>query len=82
MAFFKKAKEKIWYERKFGSDLPALSNHRVKFDKGDSVSQSIWDNSLERYQKNDFKLYWELLREVRKYQYKYMTGGGDARKSN
>lgn len=46
----------------------------MKFDKGGSVSQSIWDNSLERYQRNNFKFYWELLQEVRKYQYKYMTG--------
>jgi 2-polyprenyl-3-methyl-5-hydroxy-6-metoxy-1,4-benzoquinol methylase len=36
--------------------------------------KSIWDNSAEQYQKNGFKIYWELLPEVAKYQRKCMTG--------
>ena len=37
-------------------------------------SQSIWDNSREQYQKGDFKIYWELLPEVAKYQNRCMVG--------
>ena len=40
----------------------------------DRPSESIWDNSREQYCKNDFKLYWELLPAVVKYQLKSMTG--------
>jgi SAM-dependent methyltransferase len=37
-------------------------------------SESIWDNSISQYKKNDFKIYWELLSEVEKYQLKCITG--------
>jgi ubiquinone/menaquinone biosynthesis C-methylase UbiE len=37
-------------------------------------SETIWDNSREHHCKNDFKLYWALLREVEKYQMKAITG--------
>jgi len=39
-----------------------------------SSSQSIWDNSMEQYQKGNFKTYWELLPPVAEYQMKCMTG--------
>ena len=38
------------------------------------VTETIWDNSTEQYRKDDFKIYWELLAAVEKYQMKYMTG--------
>jgi len=73
-AFLGKAKKKVFDIVKSGEDLSASNNHAVQFGKVDSSSGSIWDNSFERYQKGYFKLYWELLREVQKYQYKCMTG--------
>ena len=47
------------------------------YRKDKSSSQSIWDNSTEQYQRDDFKLYWELLPLVEKYQMECMTGDGD-----
>ncbi|MFO0753168.1 MAG: hypothetical protein U0411_07585, partial [Thermodesulfovibrionales bacterium] len=35
--------------------------------------KSIWDNSLDQYQKGEFKIYWELLDEIHKYQCQCMT---------
>jgi len=37
-------------------------------------SGSIWDNSIEQYCKNNFKLYWETLTDVFKYQFRSITG--------
>ena len=39
-----------------------------------SELKSIWDNSIEQYQKCDFKTYWELLPIVFQYQNRCMTG--------
>ncbi|VVB56326.1 Methyltransferase domain protein [uncultured archaeon] len=38
------------------------------------ISNTIWDNSKEQYQKGNFKIYWELLPAIEKYQMKYITG--------
>jgi len=39
-----------------------------------SAPGSIWDNSQEQFCNNGFKLYWECLPEVAKYQLKAITG--------
>lgn len=40
----------------------------------ETEKKSIWDNSAEQYQTKGFKLYWETLPEIAKYQRKCMTG--------
>jgi SAM-dependent methyltransferase len=42
--------------------------------KSNRDSKSIWDDSLRQYEKDNFKLYWETLPEVSRYQNKCMTG--------
>lgn len=39
-----------------------------------SSSESLWDNSKEQYCRDGFKIYWETLPEVRKYQLSCITG--------
>ncbi|MGC9976177.1 MAG: class I SAM-dependent methyltransferase, partial [Syntrophales bacterium] len=46
-------------------------------NENDPSSESIWDRSSEQYKRGNFKVYWELLPEVAKYQYKCMTGRED-----
>ena len=46
----------------------------MKSQNYNSNSKSIWDNSAEQYKKGDFKIYWELLTEVEKYQFKSISG--------
>lgn len=53
--------------------IPGKST-RIGFMDSSSNSTSIWDNSLEQYQREGFKIYWELLTTVEKYQFKCMTG--------
>ncbi len=48
------------------------NDHSEEENKPDS--QSIWDNSKEQYQKDNFKLYWELLPAIERYQMKCITG--------
>ncbi len=73
--FARKAKGKILDIVNSGNDSTASNNHAVQSGKIDSSSSKpIWDNSFARYQKDNFKLYWELLPEVQKYQYRCMTG--------
>ena len=46
----------------------------MKSNEDNSVSKSIWDNSIDQYQKDNFKTYWELLPIVFQYQNRCMTG--------
>lgn len=61
-----------------GAAVPPCANDlnvHLAMEEGDSGS--IWDNSQEQYVKGGFKLYWELLPEVARYQLKAMTGKRD-----
>ncbi len=57
-----------------GNGAAPSPDNDVYASEGRDEEKSIWDNSLNQYQKGDFKVYWELLSEVRKYQFKCMTG--------
>ena len=46
----------------------------MKSNEDNSVSKTIWDNSIDQYVRDDFKIYWELLPTVSQYQYRCMTG--------
>jgi SAM-dependent methyltransferase len=46
----------------------------IKLQQRDSETKTIWDNSVDQYQKKGFKLYWELLPAVEEYQLRSMTG--------
>lgn len=70
-----KLKFKKIINNSFCSNIKQQKEHLVIKNKSQvSQSQSIWDNSMEQYQKGNFKLYWELLSEVSKYQMKCITG--------
>ena len=46
----------------------------MKSNENNSVSKTIWDNSIDQYVRDDFKIYWELLPAVSQYQHRCMTG--------
>jgi SAM-dependent methyltransferase len=69
LPFLRKVKEKISSNQ--NKVIPASI---LMKSQNDQESQSIWDNSIGQYQKDNFKLYWELLPEVEKYQITSMTG--------
>lgn len=49
-------------------------NDTKEIESKDSyVSESIWDNSMEQFQKGNFKIYWELLPAIEKYQMNYIS---------
>ena len=48
-------------------------------DQGVNKTVSLWDKSDEVYEIDGFKVYWELLEEVRDYQNQMMTNGKDER---
>jgi SAM-dependent methyltransferase len=73
-AFLNRAREKLSEEATFSDSLPSPNADPSPSANDESASQSIWDNSLEQYRMDDFKLYWELVREIQKYQFREMTG--------
>jgi len=70
VAFGKRIRAKLGSYQ--GEVTPLSDSPKIQEDM--SGCQSIWDDSIEQYQKANFKLYWELLTEVEKYQMKSITG--------
>ena len=70
-AFLKKAYSTIKLSMPYKITSKPFGNQG---DMSTSTSKSIWDNSAEQYQKGGFKVYWELLSEVEKYQMRKITG--------
>jgi SAM-dependent methyltransferase len=73
-AFLRRTREKLSEPEKSATELSSSDNSPSAAENEGSATSSIWDNSFEQYQMDDFKLYWELLREIQKYQFKEMTG--------
>jgi SAM-dependent methyltransferase len=75
-AFIRRAKQKLFGGADKDKGMPDAAALRPGPEA--SRSGSIWDNSSEQYEKGGFKIYWELLPEVTKYQNRCMVDDENA----
>jgi len=73
-AFMKRVREKLADEPVSTVGFSSADNQSSPTEHHEPAGQSIWDNSLEQYQIDNFKMYWELVGEIQKYQFREMTG--------
>lgn len=73
-AFLRRTQEKLSESGTSPVEFSIPDHSPSGSDIEEAAGHSIWDNSLEQYQMDNFKMYWELLQEIQKYQFKEMTG--------